>query len=133
MLSPMPKFKKHFSVDEANALITELKPIMQKIRDFTLILKEQGFDVYRGKYFPAFHPDTLDEFPPVYRKMIKMMHTVYIKGIEIKGLEQGLLDFPALRNNGEEVYLCWKLDEEEIGFWHPLEGGFAGRKSIEDF
>jgi hypothetical protein len=41
------------------------------------------------------------------------------------------VDFPALRE-GEEVYFCWKLGEERIGYWHGLEEGFAGRKPLED-
>ena len=54
-------------------------------------------------------------------------------GIEIKGLEIGLIDFPALRENGDEVLLCWKLDEEDIEFWHPIDEGYKGRKHIDDF
>jgi hypothetical protein len=49
----------------------------------------------------------------------------------VKDLDEGLVDFPALRE-GEEVYFCWKLGEERIGYWHGLEEGFAGRKPLED-
>ena len=65
--------------------------------------------------------------------MIYAMQDIHEMGIEIKGLEQGIIDFPALRENGEEVFLCWKLDEDSIEFWHPLDSGFAGREKIEDF
>ena len=54
------------------------------------------------------------------------------RGIEIKDLDKGLIDFPALRANGEEVYLCYMLGEETILAWHPLEGGFAGRQPITE-
>ncbi len=50
-------------------------------------------------------------------------------GIQVKDLEAGLVDFPHLRQ-GEEVFLCWKLGEETIGYWHELESGFAGRKLL---
>lgn len=49
----------------------------------------------------------------------------------VKDLDEGLVDFPALIE-GEEVYLCWKLGEERIRYWHGLEEGFAGRKPLED-
>lgn len=49
----------------------------------------------------------------------------------VKDLDEGLVDFPSLRE-GEEVYLCWKLGEERIGYWHGLQEGFAGRKPLED-
>ena len=47
----------------------------------------------------------------------------------MKDLDDGLLDFPSLRE-GEEVLLCWRLGEEEIAFWHGPEEGFAGRKPL---
>ncbi len=52
-------------------------------------------------------------------------------GVDVKGLEPGLLDFPALRY-GQKVYLCWKEGEDTITHWHPLEGGFVGRKPLSD-
>jgi len=51
-------------------------------------------------------------------------------GVLVKDLEKGLVDFPTLFR-GEEVYLCWKLDEDSIGFWHGVSEGFAGRKAID--
>jgi hypothetical protein len=51
-------------------------------------------------------------------------------GCVVKDLEVGLLDFPAILNN-QEVYLCWRLGEERIRFWHRQDEGFAGRKPID--
>lgn len=51
-------------------------------------------------------------------------------GCLVKDLEAGLIDFPSLRN-GQEVYLCWKLGERRIEFWHSLDEGFAGRKRLD--
>jgi len=51
-------------------------------------------------------------------------------GCLIKDLDIGLVDFPTLFR-GVEVYLCWKLGEEAIEFWHGVEEGFRGRKSID--
>jgi hypothetical protein len=50
-------------------------------------------------------------------------------GVQVKDLEQGLLDFPSVMD-GQTVLLCWKLGEKEIGFWHTPEDGFAGRKPL---
>jgi hypothetical protein len=43
----------------------------------------------------------------------------------------GLVDFPSIMN-GEEVFLCWRSDEEDITFYHDIEEGYAGRKSIPE-
>ncbi len=51
-------------------------------------------------------------------------------GCLIKDLEVGLLDFPALINN-EEVYLCWRLGEDRIRFYHRQDEGFSGRKPLD--
>jgi hypothetical protein len=51
-------------------------------------------------------------------------------GVLVKDLDKGLVDFPTLFR-GEEVYLCWKLDEASIQFWHATHEGFAGRKAID--
>jgi hypothetical protein len=51
-------------------------------------------------------------------------------GCVVKDLDVGLLDFPALIDN-EEVYLCWRLGEDRIRFWHRQDEGFAGRKPLD--
>jgi len=49
---------------------------------------------------------------------------------ELKDIDQGLVDFRAERE-GREVYLCWKLGEPDIRWWHELDAGFAGRRPLE--
>lgn len=51
-------------------------------------------------------------------------------GVQVKDLEQGLLDFPSVMD-GKAVLLCWKLGEKEIGFWHSPEDGFAERQPVD--
>jgi hypothetical protein len=50
-------------------------------------------------------------------------------GVELKGLDDGLVDFPSDRD-GRTVYLCWRLGEETIAWWHEVEAGFAGRQPL---
>jgi len=49
--------------------------------------------------------------------------------VVVRDVDRGLVDFPAVRD-GEEVYLCWLLDEDEIGFWHAPDAGFGGRQPL---
>ncbi|MCH7728161.1 MAG: DUF2203 domain-containing protein [Planctomycetes bacterium] len=50
-------------------------------------------------------------------------------GVELKSPLDGLVDFPA-EMDGRIVYLCWKLGEDEVQYWHELEDGFGGRQSL---
>ena len=51
------------------------------------------------------------------------------RGIVLRDLDRGLIDFPAVRD-GREVYLCWLEDEDDIGFWHDLDAGYPGRQEL---
>jgi len=51
------------------------------------------------------------------------------RGIILRDLDSGLIDFPSLRD-GEEIYLCWIDGESDIGFWHDLDSGYAGRRPL---
>ena len=51
--------------------------------------------------------------------------------IELKDLQRGLVDFPALRDD-HTVYLCWQLGEPDVAYWHEIEEGFAGRQPLDD-
>lgn len=126
-------YEKHFTLDEARGYLPELKTLLSEIRNHTLHLNEIGFNFFEGRYRPGFHPDTFSEFPDAYEAMIKLIRKITDLGIEIKGLENGLIDFPALRENSEEVFLCWKIDEPDIEFWHAVDAGYKGRKHIDDF
>jgi hypothetical protein len=59
------------------------------------------------------------------------IETILEFGCVIKDLDIGLVDFTTLFR-GEEVYLCWKLGESGISFWHGTHEGFAGRKPIDE-
>jgi hypothetical protein len=52
-------------------------------------------------------------------------------GLELKDYETGLVDFPAERD-GRPVYLCWRLGEPSVQFWHEIDAGFVGRRPLEE-
>lgn len=64
-------------------------------------------------------------------KLQATLEQVQNHGCLVKDLDIGLLDFPTLYR-GQEVYLCWRLGESRIEFWHGVEEGFRGRKPIDD-
>tara|TARA_Y100000590_G_scaffold463070_1_gene628858 strand:- start:5209 stop:5610 length:402 start_codon:yes stop_codon:yes gene_type:complete len=62
-------------------------------------------------------------------KLYKSIEELEATGVVLKGLDQGLLDFPSKRFD-DDVWLCWKEGEKEIKFWHEMDTGFNGRKPI---
>jgi len=65
----------------------------------------------------------------VMTKFYQLIEDLEETGVSLKGLDQGLLDFPSKRFD-EDVWLCWKDGETEIKFWHDMNSGFNGRKPI---
>jgi hypothetical protein len=63
------------------------------------------------------------------KKFYQAIESLEDTGVVIKGIDEGLLDFPSKRFD-EEVWLCWKEGESEIKFWHEKDVGFSGRKPI---
>ncbi|HUS06246.1 MAG TPA: DUF2203 domain-containing protein [Bryobacteraceae bacterium] len=65
-----------------------------------------------------------------FERLKGILEEIQETGCLVKDLDIGLLDFPTLYR-GEEVYLCWKLGESSINFWHPVHEGFGGRRPID--
>ena len=65
------------------------------------------------------------------RRIADQAREVAESGAIIKDLDAGLLDFLALRD-GREVFLCWRLGEERIAWWHEIDAGLSGRQPLED-
>ena len=62
-------------------------------------------------------------------RMNEHLAAINAEGVELKDADQGLLDFPSDRD-GRVVYLCWKLGEDRIAWWHDVDAGFAGRQPL---
>jgi hypothetical protein len=129
----MRQYKRHFSINEARGYLSRLRYEISEIRRLASLLDKVGFDVYRRKYRVGYHPDTLNEFPDEFMQLMDTIDDLHKEGIIIKGIEEGLVDFPALRDNGEEVFLCWKDGEEDIEHWHSIDAGFRGRRPLDEF
>ena len=95
-------------------------------------LNELGFDVYKHEYYGGMGPNGTGKFPDEMEELIKIVKNLSSLSIEIKNVDTALIDFRHIRNNGEEVYLCYLLGEEKIEYWHSLSGGFDGRKTLDE-
>ena len=129
---------RHFTVDEANGLLPSVRPLVEEMVEHRRVLgealeqREELGELTHGNG-GGFHPRVPGEIDAVVETAAEGIRSAVEEltdlGVQVKDLDTGLIDFPALRQ-GEEVLLCWQLGEDEIGFWHTLEGGFAGRRSL---
>jgi hypothetical protein len=124
--------KKHFSVDEARKELTSVHALVSKLRELKRKLDTMGWDLTRHQYFGGMGPNGDGSFPPEMETVVEIVRGLEERGILMKGIDQGLVDFPHIRENGEEVYLCWQLGENDIIAWHRLNEGFVGRKGLSD-
>lgn len=128
----------YFTVEQANALLPQLREILQDLqaRRRELDERQQLLETIRQQAGQNGYRLGGDAFLRVKQEaefILEECNTA-IKQIEalgclLKDLHMGLIDFPSLRE-GREVYLCWKPDEAEVGYWHGPTEGFAGRKPI---
>ena len=124
--------RKHFKLTEARDMIPEMKIKISRIVDLKNRLNESGYDLSKHEFFGGFGPNGTGKYPKELEELVVLIKDISGKGIVIKDLERGLIDFPHLRKNGEEVYLCFLLGEDDIEFWHRIREGFAGRKHINE-
>lgn len=125
------QFRKHYTVDEARALLPTINGWLERLehhRERILTLEKrlasllaQGSDL---------GGDTVNEWIRGLSEMKVLLCFFAEREIQIKDLERGLIDFPALRD-GREVFLCWEKGEEDIEHWHELDAGYAGREPLD--
>ena len=127
-----------FTPEEANEALEELRPVAERMvahrhaltaaqrRQAALVVTIAGNG---GDLGPS---DLQEAAEAIQREADGIAECVQVlddAGVQVKSLEEGLLDFPSERN-GEQVLLCWKLGEGDIRYWHGADEGFAGRKPL---
>ena len=129
---------RHFTPEEANAALAEVRPLVEQMvahrrahvaalaRQEELELRIRGNG---GGIPPAELAETAAEVEREARELAQVIDAVVELGLQVKDIDEGLVDFPALRH-GETVLLCWMLGEDHVAHWHTIEDGFAGRRPL---
>jgi hypothetical protein len=124
------RFKHHYTREEARALLPQLRPWLARLRDLRRELEKR--DQRLSQLMDRGH----DTGGPLVNEWVRLMADIREvfaefeqREILIKDLERGLVDFPTIIG-GREVFLCWEEDDEDVEFWHELDGGFAGREHL---
>jgi hypothetical protein len=129
---------RYFTAEEANEALDEVRPLTEELvehrrglaelqeRQVALSARIAGNGGNVQPHEVQGVQERLDEALAGIARCVARIHEL---GALVKDLDQGLVDFPARRGE-EDVLLCWRLGEEEVGFWHGLEEGFSGRRPL---
>jgi hypothetical protein len=136
---PAKTSKRYFSVDEANRALPLVRRIMSDILECWEVVNEleQRMSVVTRRAPKQRSGDLYDEEVAQSEAELETKRALlqeYIAelrdlGVELKGFD-GICDFPSLLN-GREVFLCWRVGEPSVAYWHELHTGFWGRKPIQ--
>jgi len=142
MEAPQGQSPKTFTVSEANALLPAVIPKIEQLQGLqrSIVQTNQQLDelvakLAAGNGYPLTAiKDRIRELTQHQLQLIEAFQSALQSlgemGCQLKDLQEGLVDFYGIQR-GELVFLCWKLGEDRIRFWHTLEDGFAGRQPLE--
>jgi hypothetical protein len=124
------RFDKHYTREEARALLPQIRQWLERLNQLRHVLErqekrlealmKQGHDT-GGQTVN----DQVRTLADVQEVLAEFQH----RQIFVKDVERGLVDFPAIMGD-KEVFLCWEQDEDDVEFWHDLEGGYGGRERL---
>lgn len=123
-----PEAERRFTVEEANAMLPDLRTSLEAMREARRVVIATAKRVKGsvagngGGDQPARYADALGVLKAETERLSA-------EGVIVRDVESGLVDFPADRD-GQTVFLCWRLDEDAVAFWHPVDTGFGGRRPL---
>lgn len=124
----------YFTVEEANALLPELEPRLERLQSawqrlsrsrhrFIATCVKHPHDDFGGGWLGTVAADSITAE--------NTLIGIIARGIVVRDPATGLVDFPAMRN-GQEVQLCWRLGEPSVAHWHTVDGGFGARRRLDE-
>lgn len=127
-----------FTVQEANEALAEVRPIAERMVEARRALAETTARIEAvqvkvagngGDLSPQEVQELYDRAGHEALEVAGCVEAITDLGVQVKDLDQGLVDFPA-RFGEEDVLLCWHVGEDEIRYWHGADEGFSGRKPL---
>ena len=126
---------RYFTLEEATALLPRLRAEIAALQSGTRELAEQRAALAALMELPKLNGRAGEagererRIAELLRDLGARLDALTALGIEVKNLDDGLVDFPHWRD-GRVVYLCWRVEEERIAYWHETDAGFRGRQPL---
>jgi hypothetical protein len=122
---------RHFTLEQANAMLPSLKPLLRELRDAKDLLTDSEAREVLTDAAPANGGgEPGRQVGEAFLEVRRLLSVLTEAGIVVRDIDRGLVDFPSVRSD-EEMYLCWELGEDRVGFWHDLESGYRGRLPLD--
>jgi hypothetical protein len=130
---------RYFTPEEANAALERVRPLAERMvahrrRMLEAEARQERIGSHvagNGGGIDLQEPAELEaELEREAQAVAECVDAIGSHGAQVKDVDTGLLDFPTLRPSGEEALLCWHLGEDDIRYWHTLDGGFAARRPL---
>ena len=124
------QFRKHYTREEARALLPEVRLWLKRLDQLRADMEK-----HEGRLNGLMSPGrdmgggSVNAWVRILADLEGVLVEFHRREIQVKDLDRGLLDFPAIIG-GKEVFLCWEQDEEDVEFWHDLDAGYAGRERL---
>jgi hypothetical protein len=123
--------ERHFSRAEANALLPQLTELLSQLRGAKDELTDTEAHEALAEAAPANGGGEQGRQVGVaFLEVRRLLETIERSGIVLRDIDRGLVDFPTVID-GREVYLCWELGEDAVGFWHDMDAGYGGREPLD--
>lgn len=119
---------KLYTPPEANALLPHLAPALVELREKFEAAQKVRAAMASSAATNGGSPDHADR-QRLLARVEELVERIASWGVELKDVATGLVDFPATVD-GEDAFLCWRLGEPEVAYWHPRDAGFAGRRPL---
>jgi hypothetical protein len=121
---------RHYAVAEANAALGWVRERLDRLRAAREALGDEEAREALGEAAPQNGGGAPGRVvSAAFLQLRDALHELQAVEVVLRDLERGLVDFPAIRD-GREIYLCWEEGEDEIGWWHDPESGYAGRQPL---
>lgn len=122
---------RHFSREQANAALPSLQPLLLSLREAKdQLTAEEAREALSDAAPGNGGGEPGRQVGEAFLEVRRLLAALEESGIVLRDIDRGLVDFPALMD-GREVYLCWELGEDDVGFWHELEAGYGGRRPLD--
>ena len=124
-------YSRHYTVEEANALLPQLEPLMRQLREARdELTDEEAHELLSEASGGNGGGEPGRQVGVAFLEVRRLLGALEEAGIVLRDIDRGLLDFPAL-DGDREIFLCWELGEDQIGYWHDLSSGYGGRQPLD--